>query len=71
LQAQSIIDFSDVPLLPPIAPQMGLKGPLNRVRVMEIVSSCVLAFFEMTLNEKPSKLLDRSFSDYSVVKELK
>ncbi len=64
-------DFNDVPLLAPIARQLGLKDPLNGGREMEIVSSYILDFFETTLNAKPSKLLDGSLSDYSEVKELK
>jgi len=61
-------DFSDLPLLSPIAPQLGLKGPLNGKRVAEIVNSYLLDFFEMALNNKPPALLDGSFDDFSEVK---
>ncbi len=61
-------DFSDLPLLSPIAPQLGLKGPLNGKRVTEIVDSYLLNFFDMTLNNKPSTLFDGSFDDFSEVK---
>jgi predicted dienelactone hydrolase len=61
-------DFSDLPLLSPIAPQLGLKGPLNGKRVTQIVDSYLLDFFEMTLNNKPSTLFDGSFEDFSEVK---
>jgi len=61
-------DFSDLPLLSPIAPQLGLKGPLNGKRVIEIVNTYLLGFFEMTLNNKPSKLFDGAFDDFSEVK---
>jgi len=61
-------DFSDLPLLSPIAPQLGLKGPLNGKRVTKIVDSYLLDFFEMTLNNKPSSLLDGAFDDFSEVK---
>ena len=61
-------DFSDLPLLSPIAPQLGLKGPLNGKRVTEIVDSYLLDFFEMTLNNIPSTLFDGSFDDFSEVK---
>lgn len=64
-------DFSDIPLLSPIAPQLGLKGPLNGKRVTEIVDSYLLAFFEMTLDGKSSTLFNDGFTDYSEVKELK
>jgi dienelactone hydrolase len=61
-------DFSDLPLLSPIAPQLGLKGSLNGKRVTEIVNSYLLDFFEMTLNNKPSALFDGSLDDFSEVK---
>lgn len=61
-------DFSDLPLLSPIAPQLGLKGPLKGTRVVEIVNSYLIDFFEMTLKDKPSPLFDGSFTDYSEVK---
>lgn len=61
-------DFSDLPLLSPIAPQLGLKGTLNGRRVTEIVNSYLLDFFELTLDNKPSALFDGSFNDFSEVK---
>ncbi|MBI5825120.1 MAG: hypothetical protein HZB18_13910 [Chloroflexi bacterium] len=61
-------DFSDLPLLSPIAPQLGLKGPLNGQRVTEIVDSYLLDFFEMELNNKPSDLFDGSFNTFQEVK---
>ncbi|HNN12803.1 MAG TPA: hypothetical protein PKL78_04555 [Anaerolineales bacterium] len=51
-------DFSDIPLLSPISPQLGLKGPLNGERVTEIVDSYLLAFFELTLKGIPSNLFE-------------
>jgi hypothetical protein len=63
-------DFSDLPLLSPIAPQLGLKGPLNGKRVTEIVDSYLLDFFEMTLNGVSSNLFEGS-SLYEEVKSLK
>lgn len=62
-------DFSDLPLLSPLAPQLGLKGPLSGRRVAVIVNSYLLDFFEMTLNNKPSELFDENFSTYQEVKE--
>ncbi len=58
-------DFSDLPLFSPIAPQLGLKGPLNGQRVTEIVNTYLIDFFEMTLRGKPSELFDgsRPFSE--------
>jgi predicted dienelactone hydrolase len=63
-------DFSDLPLLSPIAPQLGLKGPLNGKRVIVIVNSYLLDFFEMTLNGISSKLFEGS-SPFKEVKSLK
>jgi hypothetical protein len=61
-------DFSDLPLLSPIAPQLGLKGPLSGKTVITIVNSYLLDFFEMTLNNKPSMLFGGDFSTYQEVK---
>lgn len=65
------LDFSDLPLLSPIAPLLGLKGPLNGHRVTEIVNSYLVGFFEMTLLERPSHLFTGTFADYAEVKKLK
>jgi predicted dienelactone hydrolase len=62
-------DFSDLPLLSPIAPQLGLKGPLNGKRVTEIVNSYLIDFFEMTLNNKPSTLFKGNFDDFEEVRK--
>ncbi len=62
-------DFSDLPLLSPIAPQLGLKGPLNGRRVTEIVNAYLIDFFDLTLSDKPSALFDSGFTDFSEVKE--
>jgi predicted dienelactone hydrolase len=61
-------DFSDLPLLSPIAPQLGLKGPLNGQRVTKIVDAYLIDFFEMTLNGKSSTLFVGTFDDFSEVK---
>lgn len=61
-------DFSDIPLLSPIAPQLGLKGPLNGKRVTEIVNTYLIDFFEQTLREKQSALFDGEFTKFSEVK---
>jgi hypothetical protein len=63
-------DFTDLPLLSPIAPQLGLKGPLNGQRVIEITNAYLLDFFEMALNGAHSKLLEGS-SPFAEVKSLK
>jgi len=60
-------DFTDLPLLSPLAPQLGLKGPINGKRVVTIVDDYLLSFFDATLNGKPTTLFDNP-SPYSEVK---
>ena len=50
-------DFSDLPLLTPLAPLLGLKGPLPGKRVTTIVGDYLLSFFEQTLRGLPSPLI--------------
>lgn len=66
IQGTRHYDFSDLPLFSPIAPQLGLKGPLNGKRVTEIVNAYLLDFFELTLKGKPSELFNGA-SPYSEV----
>jgi len=51
-------DFSDLPMLTPLASRLGLKGPLNGRRALRIVDDYTLAFFERYLKDQPSALLD-------------
>ena len=60
-------DFSDLPLLSPLAPQLGLKGPINGERVTVIVNDYLLSFFDMTLKDIPTDLFD----DQSLYTEVK
>jgi len=60
-------DFADLPLLSPLAPQLGLKGPINGKRVTLIVNDYLLSFFEMVLNNGSSNLFDNP-SPYPEVK---
>lgn len=70
IQGTRHYDFSDLPLFSPIAPQLGLKGPLNGKRVTVIVDSYLVDFFEMTLKDDPSNLFDGQFNDFvEVVKQ--
>ncbi|NWF65318.1 MAG: hypothetical protein HXY38_13550 [Chloroflexi bacterium] len=63
-------DFSDLPLFSPIAPQLGLKGPLNGARVTEIVNAYLIDFFNLTLRGQESTLLNGNFNNYPEVKEV-
>ncbi len=60
-------DFSDLPILSPIAAQMGLKGPLEGERVIKITANYPLAFFNQVLLGIPSTLLDGNSLDYPEV----
>jgi len=63
-------DFADLPLLSPLAPQLGLKGPINGKRVVAIVNDYLLSFFESTLNGKTTTLFEKP-SPYVEVKSIK
>ena len=58
LTGTSHYDFTDLPALSPLAPYIGLKGPLNGDRVQEIIDTYSLAFFDQYLNGKATMLLD-------------
>jgi hypothetical protein len=58
IQGTSHYDFSDLPMLSPITPQLGLKGPLNGKRVTEIVDDYLISFLDSTLIEQPTDLFD-------------
>lgn len=60
-------DFSDLPLLSPLAPQLGLKGPINGKRVTLIINDYLVSFFESALNGGTRKLFENP-SPYEEVK---
>ena len=57
-------DFSDLPLLSPLAPQLKLKGPINGPRVVKIINDYLVAYFEQELNGIPSPLPFDNSDDY-------
>jgi predicted dienelactone hydrolase len=57
-------DFTDLPLLSPLAPQLGLKGPINGKRVVKIVNDYLLAYFDQELKGIPSLIPFGTSSDY-------
>lgn len=61
-------DFSDLPALSPLAPYLGLKGPLPGSRVLEIINDYSLAFFNQTLKDISSSLLDGPNPEYPEVR---
>lgn len=60
-------DFTDLPMLSPLAPLLGLKGPLNGERVLRIINDYSLAFFDIYLRGKPSKRLGAGSEGYPEV----
>lgn len=67
IEGTSHYDFSDLPLLSPLAPQLGLKGPINGKRVTAILDDYLLSFFDAALKGKSSDLLENP-SPYEEVK---
>lgn len=51
-------DFTDLPLLSPLAPLLGLKGPIKGKRVTTVVNDYLLSFFEATLNGRSTGLFE-------------
>ncbi|PWH13497.1 MAG: hypothetical protein DDG60_10195 [Anaerolineae bacterium] len=51
-------DFTDIPALSPLAPQLGLKGPIPATRVQSLLMDYTLAFFDYALKGQPAPLLD-------------
>lgn len=50
-------DFTDLALLSPLTPQLGLSGEINSVYSLTIQNDYLLAFFDQYLRERPSTLL--------------
>ncbi len=61
-------DFTDLPALSPLAPQLGLKGPINGARVQEIIKAYTLAFFNKVFKNQPTDLLDGPLAEYPEVR---
>jgi predicted dienelactone hydrolase len=60
-------DFSDLPLLSPVAAQLGLKGPIPGSRMAEIAETYLLSFFDATLKGRPSTLFDGAAPEFPEV----
>jgi len=61
-------DFTDLPMLSPIAPQLGLKGAISGRQMVKIMNTYLLAFFDQTLKGKPSALLKSHSPEFPEVK---
>jgi hypothetical protein len=60
-------DFSDLPLLTPLAPRLGLKGPINGNRVTVILNDYLLSFFDATLRGLPMDLFEDENQKYDEI----
>ena len=68
IDGTSHYDFADLPLLSPLAPQLGLKGPINGKRVTTIINDYLLSFFNMTLKGETTNLFEDHSEKYLEVK---
>ncbi len=60
-------NFTDIPIWTPLAPQLGLAGPIDAPRAHGIVNAYSLAFFDRHLLSRPAALLDGAASQYPEV----
>ena len=67
IEGTSHYDFADLPLLSPLTPYLGLKGPINGKRVTAIVNDYLLSFFDMTLKEIPTDLFANKNPKYDEI----
>jgi len=51
-------DFTDLPMLSPLAHLLGLKGPLDGDRTLRVINDYALALFNKALKGESSELLD-------------
>ncbi|MDX1662295.1 MAG: hypothetical protein R3272_00780 [Candidatus Promineifilaceae bacterium] len=57
-------DFSDLPLLSPLLPYLGLSGSVESERVLAIINSYTVAFFDHTLKGAPAPAPGRTTPAY-------
>lgn len=60
-------DFSDLPLLSPLAPRLGLKGPIRGGRVTVIINDYLRSFFDAALKGVGTDLFDSRNQKYNEV----
>jgi dienelactone hydrolase len=68
IQGTAHYDFTDIPLLSPLASQLGLKGPIHGKQVITIVNDYLLSFFDMTLKGESTNLFGGQSKIYSEVR---
>jgi hypothetical protein len=57
-------NFTDIPLLTPIAAQIGLAGKIDGARGIQILNEYSLAFFDRYLKESNSPILEEIAERY-------
>lgn len=60
-------DFVMIPLFSPLAPLLGLKGPIPGDRVMPLIDEVMLSFFDAYLKNKPAAAIDAAAGRYAEV----
>ncbi|MCO5198977.1 MAG: hypothetical protein M9941_14630 [Anaerolineae bacterium] len=60
-------DFTNIPLLTPLAAALGFKGPLDGTRSMEIINTYALAFFDQQLKGIDTALLTGDSAEFPEV----
>ena len=67
IQGTKHYDYTLLPLLTPLAPALGLNGPIEGRRGLAIITDYLLAFFDRYLKGQPSPLLDGPAPGYPEV----
>ena len=60
-------NFTDIPIWTPLAPQLGLAGPIDAQRAYDMINAYSLAFFDRHLLGRPAELLDGPVRQYPEV----
>jgi hypothetical protein len=60
-------DFTVVPLLSPLTTLIGLKGPIEGQRGLNIINSLSLTFFDQVFHSDPQFLSKKLFSEYDEI----
>lgn len=61
------VNFTDAPYFSPVGSQVGLTGPIDGQRGLNIINAYSLAFFDKEFKGKPSSLLDGPSKQYPEV----
>jgi predicted dienelactone hydrolase len=57
-------DFTDMPAFSPLAPYLGLKGPLDAKQVSKVINAYTLAFFGHYFNGESGELLEQPSPEF-------